>query len=234
MDVNQLYQNLSFGQLSNLSISEEGNGLILDSKKPKIILYANEALLRLHTRYMLRESDVLVELVDHITHYHLLKKFAESQWQTSGQDFLYIKDLMREPFDEDVIRILAIYDSYGQQLPLNDDHALNSCFTPQGNVLQITRPVTGVALSILYQARHPRLSVDNPDQEIFLPDVLHAALTAFIAYKTYSDMNTQEATAKAQEHLGIYEAICDEVAANDLVSTSRSTTNNCFQQRGWI
>lgn len=234
MNVEQLFQNLSYGELSNLSMGLEGDGGIEERHQPKIILHANEGLLRLYSRFVLCEKDVLIEMVEHITNYHLVKRFAESNWDPEQEPYPYIKDLGLEPFEEDVIRILSVYDSHGNRLPLNDNERADSLFTPQAKVLQVPRPKDRVSLSVLYQAKHPQLSHETPDQEVALPDVLHGALTAFIASKIYGNMNTAEAIAKGQEHFLHYENICNDAVENDLVSTSISATNSRFHKRGWI
>jgi len=233
MNVAELFRVLSVGEFSNLSIGLEGAGGIEESRKPKIIVAANEALLRLHSRFVLIEKDVMIEMEDHITNYHLLRKFTESNYDPEQVRYPYIKDLGREPFEEDVIKILAVYNSFGELMPLNDDGKGNSLFTPQPMVLQVPRPCGGAALSVLYQARHPKLTDDDEDQEIILPETLHGALTAFIAYKVFSQMGTQDSMVKAQEHQQMYEAVCKEVEGMDLVSSSISTTTTRFEQRGW-
>ena len=235
MNVDELYSRLSYGELSNLSMALDGNGSIEETSQPKIINAANEALLRLYSRFVLKQRDVLVEMVEHITNYHLLRRFTESQGNPTEEPYLYIKDLLKERFEQDVIKILEVYDSRDNyQLPLNDAERSDSLFTPQANVLQVPRPQDGVCLSVMYQARHPKLYVDDTEQEIELPDVLEGALMAYIAYKVYSQINTQEAQGIAQGHAANYEAVCLEAVDRDLVSTSVATTNTRFYKRGWI
>lgn len=91
-----------------------------------------------------------------------------------------------------------------------------------------------ISLSLEYQARHAVLDHCDCEEEILLPDVLLRALKAYIASKVFMHMNTQENTAKGQEHYLVYESICAEVVEKDLVSSSSSTTNVRFQKRGWI
>lgn len=234
MTLLDLFRHLSYGELSNLALANDGNGTIREAEQPKIALYANEALLRLYSKFILREKDVLIEMVEHITNYHLLVRFSQQGYDPEGEAFPYILDMNKEPFEEDVIKILAVFDSFGDQLPLNDNERCNSVFTPQANVLQVPRPCAGQSLGVLYQARHQVLSADDLEGEIFLPDILQGALTAYIAYKVFSHMNTQESTAKAQEHYANYESICVDAKENDLVSTSISTTNARFNKYGWV
>ena len=234
MNVGNLFEMLSYGELKNLSMSSEGGGSIREEDQHTIILYANEALTRLYSRFILKEKDVLVELVGHVTNYHLIKQYAETCYDEEVVPYPYIKDLGREPFEEDVIKILSVINSNGEELPLNDTENPMSLFTPQATVLQVPRPVERQSLGILYQARHPELRQDETDGAIELPLVLQGALTSYIAHKVYGGMNTQEAMAVSQTHYANYEAICSEAVDKDLVNTSVSQTNTRFQKRGWI
>jgi hypothetical protein len=233
MDITQLFSDLSFGELSSLNLANEGAGYITDDGKERIIRFANDGLLKLHSTFVLRQNDVLIDLVESITSYHLLLKYAQSQAGTSTQQHLYIRDLVEEPFQEDVIRILSVFDSCGRELPLNDETNDYSVFTPQNRVLQVPRPKDGIALSLGYQAKHPLLTLEDLTQEIDLPDVLVPALRAWIAYRAFGQLNTQESQAISAGHLESFKATCGEAVALDLVSTSQSQTNNRFQRNGW-
>lgn len=235
LTVPQLFSKLSYGELSNLSMSTDGGGSIEESKQHTIILYANEGLLKLHSRFCLMEKDLNLELVPHITNYHLIPRFAESKRAERNVPYSYIKDLLCDEFLGDVIRVLSVTDKFGNELPLNDVNSTRSVFTPQPQVLQVPNPTPGMSLAVHYQARHPELLVDSEEEQIIeLPDILHVALTAYIAYNVYTTINTAEATGKAQEHLAKYEATCQEAEEKDLVSTSTSQTNARFEKNGWI
>ncbi|AZO48057.1 hypothetical protein [Mesorhizobium sp. M4B.F.Ca.ET.058.02.1.1] len=105
MKIVDLFRQLSFGELSNLAISESGSGQIILEKRPQLVQYTNDALLAIYSRFLLSEKDLLIELVNQITNYHLIPKYAE----TSGSDvdWPYIKDLPDEPFTGDLIKILG-------------------------------------------------------------------------------------------------------------------------------
>lgn len=234
MQVSDLYRSLSFGELSNLAMSNEGNGTIREQDKPRIILYANEALLRLYSRFVLRERDLLVRMYRHITNYHLIPRFAVHGGATMNvEPIRYIVDLPNEPFEDEVLMILAVFNSDGSKLPLNDEHQLLSVFTPQQNVLQVPVPEHGKMLSVSYQCAHQKLT-SEVDGYIFVPEALKGAFTAYIAYKVFSHMNTQESTAKAQEHMAVYDSICTELETKNTLSTSVSTSFNLFEARGFV
>lgn len=216
----------------------EGNGIIRLQDRQKIIGYLNEALIRLHSRFILKESEVLIKMFPHITNYHLLTKYAQSFEEPEAEGYAYIMDLMGEPFVEDVIKILEVWNTNSFKYPLNDPEDRWSLYTPQANLLQVPYPIGDATLSVVYQAAHPIIIVGDPDNEITgsfeIPDVLYGALRAYIAYKVFSHMNTQESTAKGQEHLVTYERICAEVVDRDLVNTSISSTNTKFEKRGFV
>ena len=234
MILSDFFTELSYGELSNTALAVDGTGTIEEAHQPKVVRYINEGLKRLHGRFPLIQKDVLVELRSHITNYHLIPRFAESNWVPDEVEFPYIKDLIKEPFTGDVARILEVRNSLGHKLELNDPENAFSVFTPQVDVLQVPRPVTGVALSVLYQAYHPTIYHHDLEAEIVLPNVLSSALSAYVAYNVFSHMNTQEATSKAQEHMAKYESICVEVETQDLVNSSSSQTNSRFAKRGWV
>lgn len=234
MNLANLFTLLACGELSNLAMAEAGT--IATASRGKITRYANDALLKLYGRFLLKEKEIRVELQEHITFYHLVPRFAvtyEPEGPSDTEATRYLLDLPGEPFLGDVIKILRVYDEHGCVVPLNDDNRVNSVFTPQTNALQVPCPIQDKVLNVAYQAKHPQLQCVL-EEVIELPDILVEAFTAFIAYKVFSHMNTQDSTAKAQEHLAIYESVCGSVAEMDLVSASTSTTNGRFYLRGWV
>lgn len=234
--LNDLFHDLALGELSNLSMVE--NDTIIPQRRPKIVTYANDGLLDLYSTFVLKEKDMIVEMREGVTNYHLLKRYAGSQYDEENPPdrwaMPYIMDSISEPFEEDVIKILSVWNSFGQKMPLNDMERTDSVFNPQSNVLQVPFPIPGQSLALEYQAKHTKLEHCNCDAEIELPDVLWRALKAYVASKVFMHMNTQENTAKGQEHTIIYDMICQDVVEKDLVNTSSSTTNSRFAKRGWI
>lgn len=232
MLVSDLFAKLSYGELSNLSISGEGSGTIIVGKRPKIVGYLNECLLRLYSRFLLKESYLTIEQVDHRTMYPLRLAYAATNDASTELD-KFIQDTDDNPFLDDVIKILVPYDLSGQEITLNDSDNMFSFFTPQPNVLQIPNPSPGDPVGITYQARHPIIPSNDLTVVIDIPFTLEGALSAYIASKVYGDMNTQEARARAQEHLQTYEHICAEVNQGDLVNASTSRSNTRFEKGGW-
>lgn len=238
MNLESLFRQLSFGELSNLALANDGAGTIKDGSKGRIVQFANAGLTRLYSRFLLSEKDLLLEQYAHITSYHLLRKFSESA-ADPDVDFPYIKDMNRDPFLGDVIKVLDVFGDGGIRVPLNDSERWDSVFTPQYNIIQIPYPTAGQSLGILYQASHRKLVLEELEAEdeiyteIDLPEVLHEAFRAYIAHLVYGGMNTQEAAAISQGHYAKFEAICMEAEEKDLVNTSVSQTSSKFHKRGF-
>lgn len=238
MNVSELFYRLSVGELSNLAMSGEGSGTIRAKDQGKLVSYINSAMEALHKRFVLISKEVLIETVDHITHYHLKKRYALSS--NSSEKYKYIIDMRDNPFKEDVIRVLEVWNALKQKLPLNDPGNFWSVYTPSPTILQVPEPITRNALSVIYQANAVPLEyVGKPPkealaQEIDIPNFLETALTNYVAYKVYSHMNGQEQQAKSQEYLVLFENECTEVEKNDLMAQSQSVTHYKLNERGFV
>jgi len=234
MKITELFRRLSYGELSNLSISDSGSGVIPEANQPRLVLYTNEGLLRLFSKFILSEKELILEQVEGVRNYPLLYKHAVSS--ESNETHHYIKDDAGDPFTGDVIRILEVYDECGRRV-LNDQNDCTSLFTPQPDTLQVPVPAAERPLTIIYQARHPKLD-DRPThimgQEINIPLYLESALQFYIGWKVFSHMNGQENIIKGQEYLSAYEAICLDVEQRDLANQSFHTSHSKLESRGFV
>jgi hypothetical protein len=235
MQIKELLKNLALAELSNLSISEGENATIKEKSHEGLLLHINEGLLRLYTRFVLSEKSLVIEQLAHITKYPLRKGYSECSG--SDIDYKFIKDMPGEPFQEDVIKILSVYDSSGHKRPLNDVEDVESLFTPQPDVLQIPSPIQGQALGVVYQARHaPITKADEGylDREVEIPFALEGALQSYVASKVFSNMNGPENKATSQGYLTDYERICVEMEDKDIINKSHQTSHSKLEERGFV
>lgn len=236
MKISELFRRLSYGELSNLSISDSGSGEINVKKVPQVIQYTNDGLSALYGRFVLSEKELIVEQVDHVTQYRMLLKHTESVG-AQGEHH-YIKDEL-EPFKDDMIRIVQVYDENGRKYPLNDEQNPDSLFLPKPDTVQVPSPAAGVIMSVVYQAKPPKLvdasDDDNVlDQEFEIPHVLENALIQYIAHKVFFHIGGQENVVKSQGYLSTYEANCLDVEQRDLVNQSFHTSHSKLEQRGFV
>lgn len=230
----ELYKSLALSVLNNTSVVTDDKKDIEPDKKEYILEFINEGLTRLHGRFPLKTENVFVEMREGRTEYPLLKRYSFMGFDPELAQYPFIMDSVTNPFEENVIKILMVYDSLGERRGLNDNHNPHGLFTPRPDTLQCIRPRHCEVLTVTYQAKHPTLTVDGENQEVDLPDSLLPALKYWVAYGYYTGLNTAESTSKAAEYLQMYESICGEVKDYDLGSSSESNTNTLFEIRGWI
>lgn len=233
LTVGELFTRLSYGPLVNLAISNEGAGGIIETKQPSMVHHTNEALLRLYGKFILKENEAIIRMLDGVSNYKLVPE--HTYVNSTGSSTTFIMDSKSKPFLNDVIKILNVYDAAGCKLPINDENHSGSVFTPTPISIQFPRNCPNELMFVMYQARHPELS-SNPvklNQVIDIPDVLEEALISYIAYKVLGNMNGQEHQAKAQTHYNNYELVCNTVRENDLVNSSISSSRSGFEQRGF-
>lgn len=235
MNLQEFCKRLANGRLSNTNLIEDNNGLIIKlSHRTKVVDAINEGLIRLYTRFILNQKDVVISLRDHITSYRLNSLYSESLYPQDGVEIPYILDLPGEVFSNDVIKVLVVYNHDGCELPLNDSTNVKSVFTPRFDVVQVPEPKTGELMNVVYQAKHILLTIADPLEEITLPDTLYGALEAYVAHLLFADINSDDAKIRSDKQLAKYEQICGDVILTDTISLTNIQSNIKFQNRGWI
>ena len=232
MNLSDLYTNLSYGLLSNLSIGGEGSGAVPAEFENRLLHSVSQALTALHTRFTLAVKEVTVRTFDGQTIYPLEKKYAVTDPESVPKK--HIADSAANPFLGDVIKILSVGDEMGDEYPLNDTTNDWALFTPTPTTLQIPRAITGDAYFVLYQADHPKLNFGDLLQEVNIPGILKEPLELYVAHKVLSAMNGSEHATKSGEHFQRYMMICDDIEKRDLLSTSQVEATWKFSERGFV
>jgi hypothetical protein len=210
------------------------NSTIKVVDKPKVLMYINEGLMRLYSTLNLKEKDFLIEMVEHITFYHLLTRFSESGHIDGSDDVPYIKDLEREPFKEDIIKILKVYSEGGYELPFNNLDYSDSVFSPEKTILQIPRPSAGKVVCVVYQASHPKFTLDNLELKLELPEVLHEALYSYVAFKCFSYIGSSDSLSRSVLAYNRYEYLINQVKSLGIVTSNLSASKVKFITRGFV
>ncbi len=179
------------------------------NKQGVIILHTNTAMNRLYSRFALRLRETDVETVE-------------------GQRVYEVAP--------DLIKILTVSDSDGVEFPLNvrgDRWAMQST---SDNELKVPVDLRAQTLTVEYQAGPDPLSLEDFDLdfEIELPEVLHPALTAYIAAEVYGSMNGKEHAAVSAAHRDKFEDICTEVELRDMLTTEKTGKFSKFDRNGWV
>ena len=231
MNLTELYSRLSYGPLSNLSMGETTPGDITAPNKPKIVTHLNDALTKLHERFILREKAFVIRTIEGRMDY-LLHKIYSTQGHT-GSNPIYILDTVQDPFVEDIVCCLEAWDNTGRKLPLNDSSRDYSLFTPQADILQIPNQEPGAEISVSYQAYAVPIVLGS--STVFqIPKALEQALIYYIAGEVYSNLGSDNSSAKATEHYAKYEKICKDLEDKNTLATSNVSSTSRFDLNGWV
>lgn len=231
MQLRDLLRKVTYGPMGKLSMSDEWETGIRESDLRKTVSYINTALTKLYGRFCLVERELLVKTLPGKTIYLLDAKHALSDPRSEQK---FIIDSALDPFTDDVIKILSVYDDAGYPIAVNDRGTLLGVNLIGHKTIQIGDPSLLGGVIIIYQGKHKTLSHDDLLAEVTLPDVLLEALEAYVGYQAFFAIPGQENAQTAASLLAKYETSCAEISIEDLVSTSRlDDFGNRFTARGF-
>lgn len=235
MTLEELFKKLSYTHLSELSISGQGSGQVVEEHQPKLIQRANECLHALYARFPLRIRTIVLETYAAVNEYFLRPDFA--LFSGSMETYKYIIDTDDIPFPNDVLMIESVVDEDGELIAVNDANDDDSWHFTGYDSLSIDEPVTGDRFKIRYRAEPDEIPfgpyVDIKNTVIPIPRVLEAAMLAYIAGHTYGNMSMEGAMAKSQNFLDMFENECKIVEERNLLNSSMGNTNLKPQLNGW-
>ena len=234
MTLDECLKQLALGKLSNLSLAE--NGEIKTAKKALVVNYLNEALLRLYTQFPIKEKSLIVELYEGRTDYPLTSEHSVRKATgllTDPFDY-YIMDTKENPFQDDILTILSVWDDLDRKRPLNDPENILAVMVPQPNLIQVNVTATGRILNVIYRAKHLILTPDKGTDKVELPANLFGALFSYVAFLVHSSMNTKEAVENAQKYYAEYQNMVNEVIQNQTFTPDKLVLDRKFIKRGWV
>jgi hypothetical protein len=236
MRLSDLFDHLTFGELAHVFIGGGDKREIAPTSYRELGLHLNMGLTALHTRFLLREEEVLVEKQGIQSEYLLDSLYAASN-EESGEPVKYLLDSTASPFTDNIIRITEAYASDGTALPLNNADELLSLFTPRHNLLQIPYGEHGDTFAILYQADHPRLKLtaatDPTQVDVDLHPSFIQALLFFVAARAITPAGS-DATGDSSNNLMMrYELECQRLNQFNL-DADESRTSTTLEKNGWV
>lgn len=213
---------LKTGELSLTNLGGNDEEGITSNNITAIINHINLALIDIYKRFNLSLKEVYIDQYAHIQKYTLHSKNAYSN--ESSTSAKYISDTTDEPFTNDILQIISVYNEVGCELPLNDSTNCESLFTPKYNVIQVPCPVDGNTMVVLYRAA-PEL-LDNTcdfNQEVELPLTFLDALLYYIAYRVKAARPDQESIIESNNYFAKYNNALDLIKMEGLYNSSNNT-----------
>lgn len=236
MYLSDVFDQLMYGELSQLHIGGDECEVIKPENYAKIAAHVNLGLSALHTRFLLREDEVILQQYSHITDYRLHSDFAQTN-TASNEPYKYIIDSPERPFTDNIIKIETVYDEGGCKVPLNNPIESCSVYTPAPNTLQVPAPHNANSTFIMYRAEHDHLIVDEATDLtkvcVNLPRAFLEALLYYIASRHFTPLGATEAGNVSMEFRQKYEAACAMLELKNIAAEDNHT-NTQLEVAGWV
>ena len=232
MKLSTIFDALTYGELKQLSIGGVEDEGIFPQYSNEVLIHINLALVNLYNKFPLEEKEIKLRIQADKVKYLLTSEFT-----TTNNIDGYIEDSYDDLFTEDILRINAVCDAEGSQIPVNDEHSFSSVFLPAYNTIKFPYAVVDEVYTLVYRVRPAPIVIPSgltpADVEVPLPDVLLEALLTYVSSRAQNarggDTGVQEGMVAMQQ----YEQMCKELEVNNTFNSSLNTSNLKLDINGW-
>lgn len=248
MKLIEIFNQLTYGELSQISMGDEPLGVLSEKNYPRIVPHINLGLLALHKRFCLKENSLVLELQPDQVLYPIKLEYAAMS-EDSDQNVRTIIDTEEAPFLDDLLKIERVYSDEGFEFELNNRADPFSLMTPSYNVLRV--PLNMVAdgvetpapyftenLTIHYRAKHFEITedtgLDDPEfTEIDLPYSHLEALLLFVASRIHNPIGMDNQFHTGNNYAAKYEAECQRLEMVNF-SVDQGSQSTRLYRNGWV
>jgi hypothetical protein len=248
MYLSEVFEQLTAGELSQLSIGGGEAGAITEANYKNVIAHVNLGLAALYKRFTLKEGRFTIGLLADRTTYPIASKYAASATR-SREMTKYILDSAMEPFEDDLIKVERVTTSSGYEMGLNDLADKYSVFTPNALTLRVPVALVNEAaslpdclktetLDVVYRASHKKIVMglgyfDPTREELELPESHLMALLLFVASRVNNPIGMTNEFHAGNSYAAKYEAECAQLEGMGL-RVDKASQNTGIQRNGWV
>lgn len=248
MKLNEIFNQLTYGELSQLSIGGGEMGAISPANYERLLAHINLGLTALYKRFQLKEGKLTLELQPTRLSYPLVSKYAETS-RTSRETVRYIKDSSTAPFKDDLLKIKRVVAESGFEFTLNNLSDAYSMMTPTSTTLVVPQDIVvppvemeedlkTSTLDVFYQANHPILVTDDGDLEpelveVELPYTHFEPLLYFVAARLHTPVGMTNETNMGNTYYQKYEMACQELETKNL-TVDQGSQSDRLVRNGWV
>mgnify|MGYP000020553452 CR=1 FL=1 len=235
MFLSEIFDQLTYGELAQVSIGGNGIGVIDPEDYRAIVSHINIGLTDLHTRLPLKQDSVIIQQYDYIQTYYLQYKFAQSN-NASTESVKYIMDSALKPFRDNVLKVEQVFSEIGEEYVLNDGNQAFSVYTPQHDAVVIPFTDQNNILSVIFRANHERIVIGdgfNPGTTaISIPQYLVEPLITYVAARILTGMGSNYVN-EAALLMSKYQLLVRQAETYGLVN-SDTLSNEKLENNGWV
>lgn len=223
MKLQEVFEQLSYGEFSQLSIGGAEQGVINESNYTQVLSHINLGLTALYTRFNLKERRVTFPL-----------NTAADTYQLNIDDILKIEQILT---DADVeLSINKPDDPYSIAMPSLQSVRVPQVILDQGPDL----PDAAVteSLTVVYRANHPRLvgtlgMSETVSTVLELPYSHLTALLYFVASRVNNPIGMTNEFHAGNSWFAKYEGECQRLELTNL-QVDKTTYNDHLTRNGWV
>jgi hypothetical protein len=186
MKLQEIFDQLVYGELNQLAgnLGVSNIGTVSTDNYPKVVAGIRMGLTELYKRFRLSSDVVTIVMIPEVTMYKLHSMYSMRSTDVSVR-YKYIDDSAYFPFTDSVLSIDRVFDEVNDELPLNNQEAFYSLYTPQMTTIQIPDPVEGSIVNVHYTKNHDFI-IGSPDinplsVEVDIPLPYLEALLLYVA-----------------------------------------------------
>ena len=233
MYLSDFFDQLTYGEFSQLSLSGAENEGILSEHWPAAVSHIQLGLTELYKRFPIRLKEVQIQQYTAISSYRLEENYTVS---TGSAGTLYIMDAA-DPFTNTVLRIEKVYDdTNAEYFDLNDDGNELSLHTTAFDTIKVPTPVEGNTMTVTYRSNHDKIVIAGlvPETTMLeIPDSLIEALLYYVASRAHTSLPTLDTGVnEGNVYLAKFEASIAKITELSLL-TNVNRTNNRIGNNGW-
>lgn len=250
MKLQEIFDQLSAGELIQMSIGGQEAGVLSPENYHLIIPHINLGLAALYKRFNLKQGRLTVLLQPGLQNYVLDARAAVSYTKPSTYP-KYILDSAGAPFKDDILKIEQVLTSEGIEYGLNDAGNIWSMLTPTSNTIRIPEELVdgsfglgnfpdslrSSTLHVVYRANHFKIVIplgyfDPTRVDMELPYSHLEPLLWFIASRVNNPVGMTNEFHAGNAYYQKYELACQQLEVSNLQIDSVGY-NNRLRRNGF-
>jgi len=238
MFLQKLFDKLAYGEFADIAIGNSDSGTITQAAYPKVVAHINSGLLELYKRFLLKKKTVKIVQQTGVEIYYLRPEYATTLSSISPTAYIIEDD--NDPFDSDLIRVLEVYDDFGDVVPLNNPRFRDTgVFTTAFDTLKMITADPPKTLSVICQVAYPEIIItedfDPESFELNFPVFIESALLAFVAARMFKGRpaKTEGGGPAYNIYDGYFERACKKIEELGLAEDQDSDCDH-FSDNGWV
>lgn len=248
MKLQEIFDALTYGEISHLGLGGLDSGGIAPTRYKQVASSINAALRDLHTRFGIKDGEILVQLIPNQTRYVLKSTYAVS---ARNNETKYILDSASNPFTDDIIKIDEVYTDSDFEMELNNFTDKYSIMTPSMYIIEVPKAIVTypnpelpkelitTKLRVCYRAGPVQINedtgLDDPEEmEIDLPYSYLNPLLYFVASRILTPVGAGQTEGnQGGLYYKKYLNACDDMDTRG-IDVDHGAQGNKLNNRGFV